>query len=109
MAAVSSVTLFSVKFMMCHVTWMTCHVFRRRGGVGGARARGVHSGAAGQVCEHGRGPGGHGVMDGPDADRGRLVPAGGEQPGEAAALLRPAVPAGGGGRDLLRAARRADA
>ena len=47
-------------------------------------------------------------MDGPDADRVRLVPAGGEQPGEAAALLRPAVPAGGGGRDLLRAARRAD-
>ena len=47
-------------------------------------------------------------MDGPDADRVRLVPAGGEQPGEATALLRPAVPAGGGGRDLLRAARRAD-
>src|SRR6266700_516579 len=56
----------------------------------------------------GAGPGGHGVVDGPDADRVGLVPAGGEQPGEAAALLRPPVPAGGGGRDLLRAARRAD-
>src|SRR5436305_1982518 len=62
-----------------------------------ARGPGVQGRGAGQVSGHGRGPGGHGVMDGPDADRGRLVPAGGEQPGEAAALLRPAVPAGGGG------------
>ena len=48
-------------------------------------------------------------MDRQDADRFWLVPARGEHAGEAAAVLRSPVPAGGGGRDLLRAARRADA
>ena len=57
---------------------------------------------------HGRDPGGHGRMDRPVADRLRLVPGRREHAGEAAAVLRPPVPAGGGGRDLLRAARRAD-
>src|SRR5271166_2052321 len=53
-------------------------------------------------------PGGHGGMDRPVADRLGLVPGRGEQPGEAAAVLRSPVPAGGGGRGLLRAARGAD-
>jgi len=47
-------------------------------------------------------------VDGQDADRLRLVPARGGHAGEAAAVLRPAVPAGRGRRHLLRAARRAD-
>ena len=73
---------------------MTCHLFRCAAGALG--------------WGNGTDPGGHGVVDGPDADRVRLVPARGGQPGEAAAVLRPPVPAGRGGRHLLRAARRAD-
>ena len=59
-------------------------------------------------CGYGTDPGGHGVVDGPDADRVGLVPAGGGHAGKAAAVLCPPVPAGGSGRDLLRAARGAD-
>jgi uncharacterized protein YecE (DUF72 family) len=47
-------------------------------------------------------------MDRPNADCLRLVPARGQHAGEKTAVLRPAVPAGGGRRHLLRAARRAD-
>ena len=59
-------------------------------------------------CGYGAGPGGHRVVDGPDADRVGLVPARGGHAGKAAALLRPPVSAGRGGRHLLCAARRAD-
>src|SRR5690242_2982894 len=55
-------------------------------------------------CGHGTGPGGHGVVDRPDADRVGLVSAGGGLAGEAAALLRAAVRPGGGGCHLLCAA-----
>src|SRR5438034_9261922 len=59
-------------------------------------------------CGCGSGAGGHGVVDRPDADRVGLVSAGGGHAGEAAALLRPPVRPGGGGRHLLCAAGRAD-
>ncbi len=73
---------------------------------------GDESGRAGPgdflCCGYGAGPGGHGVVDGPDAARIGLVPARGGHAREAAAVLRPAVPPGRGGRHLLRAARGAD-
>src|SRR5579875_2207942 len=59
-------------------------------------------------CGYGKDPGGHRVVDRQDADRVRLVSARGGHAGEAAAVLRPAVPAGRGGLELLRAARLAD-
>src|SRR6266567_5672663 len=59
-------------------------------------------------CGYGAGAGGHGVVDGPDPDRVGLVSARGGHAGEAAALLRPPVPAGRGGCYLLRPAGRAD-
>ena len=85
------------------------------GRLGGRRARYWSSGRWGPAQlerpyagEHGRDPGGDGGMDRPVADRLRLVPGRCEHAGEAAAVLRSPVSAGGGGRHLLRAARRAD-
>src|SRR5579872_768571 len=63
-------------------------------------------GSLGYGC--GADQGGHGGMDRQVADRFRLVPARCDNAGAAAPVLRAAVPAGGGGLGLLRAAGRAD-